>query len=64
MVFASFTGFTSPLRHRATLSSCSWGGHEIWWEVTAVSAQAALDLLPHYVAQRTEATRVADVDIP
>lgn len=63
-MFASFSGFASPLRHQPALASCAWGGHEIWWEVTADSAEAALGQLPRYVAERTEATRVADVQIP
>ncbi len=45
-VFASFTGHESPLRRTPTTASCPFGGHEIWWEVTADSEQAALALLP------------------
>lgn len=63
-VFASFTGHESPLRHTTASASCHFGGHAIWWEVTADSEQAALALLPHYVAQRTTVTPVAPVDIP
>ena len=33
MVFASFKGHDSLLRHRATLASCRTGGHAIWWTV-------------------------------
>ena len=64
VVFASFSGHESPLRHTKTTASCQFGGHEIWWEVTADSQQAALALLPFYVAARSHAVRVADVDIP
>jgi hypothetical protein len=63
-VFASFTGHDSPLRHAPATASCRFGGHEIWWEVTADSEQAALALLPFYVAARTTAVRVTDVEIP
>ena len=63
VVFASFRGFASPLRGRATLASCSAGG-AIWWTVEADDETAALALLPFYVAQRATATRVAEVVIP
>jgi hypothetical protein len=63
-VFAAFKGRESPLRHRATLASCGSGGHAIWWQVEAASEQAALRLLPGYVAERTTATRVSEVEIP
>jgi hypothetical protein len=64
VVFAAFKGRESPLRHRATLASCGSGGHAIWWQVEAASEQAALRLLPGYVAERTTATRVSEVEIP
>ena len=64
VVFASFKGHDSPLRHRATVASCQSGGHAIWWTVDAASEQDALRLLPSYVAERTKATRVSEVDIP
>ena len=35
VVFASFRGHGSPLRHRAALASCAHGGHAIWWTVEA-----------------------------
>jgi hypothetical protein len=63
-VFASFTGHDSPLRHTPATASCLYGGHEIWWEVTAPSQQAALALLPFYVATRTAVVPVAAVEIP
>ena len=63
-VFASFKGHSSPLRHRATLASCRSGGHTIWWEVEAASEGEALALLPGYVAERTTAARVSEVEIP
>lgn len=64
VVFASFKGHDSPLRHRATLASCSSGGHAIWWTVEAKTEAEALRLLPPYVAARTTVTRVNEVEIP
>ena len=64
VVFTSFRGHPSPLRHQTVLASCASGGHEIWWSVDAVSAEEALGLLPFYVASRTTATRVSPVEIP
>jgi hypothetical protein len=64
VVFASFRGLQSPLRHRPTLASCRSGGHEIWWTVESASIDDALALLPFYVAERTTATSVSEVDIP
>ena len=64
VVFASFRGHQSPLRHQATLSSCRSGGHAIWWTVEAASEEDALALLPFYVAERTTATTVGEVEIP
>ena len=64
VVFASFKGHPSPLRHRATLASCRSGGHAIWWTVDADSEEEALELLPAYVAQRTSVSRVNEVEIP
>ena len=64
VVFASFKGHPSPLRHRATLASCRSGGHSIWWEVEAESEADALALLPTYVAERTIVARVNEVEIP
>jgi hypothetical protein len=62
--FASFKGHDSPLRHRPTMASCLFGGHEIWWDVTAGSSHGALALLPSYVATRTEVVSIAAVEIP
>jgi hypothetical protein len=64
VAFAAFRGHESPLRHRATLGSCQWGGHAIWWRVEAASGDLALELLPAYVAARTTATQVSEVLIP
>ena len=64
VVFASFKGHESPLRHRATLASCRTGGHAIWWTVDVASEGEALRLLPSYVAERTTIARVSEVLIP
>jgi hypothetical protein len=63
-VYAAWQGFESPLRHHCTLSSCVDGGHGIWWTVTAPNADAALALLPRFVAVRTTPIRVREVRIP
>ena len=64
VAFASFKGHRSPLRRQSTLASCRSGGHSIWWTVEAASEDEALALLPDYVASRTTAARVDDVQIP
>jgi hypothetical protein len=64
LVFASFKGHASPLRHRATLASCRSGGHAIWWPVDADTEPEALALLPRYVAERATVRRVNEVEIP
>ena len=64
VVFASFKGHHSPLRHQRTLASCRSGGHAIWWTVETASEQEALALLPSFVADRTTVTSVSEVQIP
>jgi hypothetical protein len=64
VVFASFKGHRSPLRHRVTLASCRSGGHGIWWTVDAASEEEALGFLPFFVAERTSITQVSEVQIP
>jgi hypothetical protein len=64
VAFAAFRGHASPLRHRAALASCAFGGHAIWWTVDADGPEQALALLPFFLAERTIATRVDEVDIP
>jgi hypothetical protein len=64
IVFTSFKGYQSPLRHQLTLTSCRSGGHEVWWTVDAASELEALRLLPRYIAVRTTVTRVSQVEIP
>ncbi len=64
VAFASFKGHVSPLRRADAIASCAAGGHAVWWVVEADSAEAALDLLPHYVAQRSTAVPIRKVLIP
>jgi hypothetical protein len=64
IAFASFKGGASPLRRKSTIASCLYGGHEIWWLVDAASAEQALELLPHYIAERSIATPIRKVRIP
>jgi hypothetical protein len=64
IAFAAWKGFDSPLRHRATLGSCAKGGHRLFWVVEAPDANAALAQLPPYVAERTDASEVSEVEIP
>jgi hypothetical protein len=64
VVFNSFKGHQSPVRHQPTLASCRTGGHDIWWTVEAESEEEALRFLPPYVANRTTATLVNEVEIP
>ena len=63
VVFAAFRGFESPLRHGAALASSvpaaiRSGGRWI------VSEETALALLPYFVAERTTAVPVSEVQIP
>ena len=64
VVFASFKGHESPLRQKVALASCRFGRHAIWWTVDATSEEEALRLLPFFVAERSTATRVTEVQIP
>jgi hypothetical protein len=64
VTFAAFKGHPSPLRRHETASSCLTGGHEIWWVVEAETVDAALALLPRYVAERSTAIPVRKVLIP
>ena len=62
--FAAWNGFQSPLRGTSTCSTCSFGAHEIWWNVSADDDREALSKLPKYVAGRTVAIRVAAIEVP
>ena len=56
VVFASFRGHESTLRHGEALASCAFGGHAIFWAVEAADESQALGLLPYFVAERATAT--------
>jgi hypothetical protein len=62
--FAAWKDVSGPLRGTTALATCRRGGHELWWVVEADNPDAALALLPAYVAERTEAVRVDHVDVP
>jgi hypothetical protein len=62
--FAAWQGFHSPLRGRPAASTCLAGGHAVWWRVDAADRQAALALLPPYVAHRAHAIAFREVLIP
>lgn len=64
IAFASWSGFESPLRRQQTLSSCTDGGHSIWWRIEADNREAALAQLPPWVAERSQVARVREVPIP
>lgn len=64
VVFTAFKGHDSRLRHRPALSSCAFGDHAIWWVVDSESEADALALLPFFVARRSTALRVSEVEIP
>jgi hypothetical protein len=64
VAFAAFKGHRSALRHQQALASCDVGGHASWWIVEAASEQRALGFLPFYLAKRTTATRVSQIEIP
>lgn len=63
-VFAAWNGFESELRRTEAMSTCAYGGHEIWWWVSAPDHRAARALLPRFVADMTVAARVAPISIP
>ena len=66
VVFASFRGHESSLRHRDALATCecSPDGHAIFWAVEATDESQALGLLPYFVAERATAIEVKEVRIP
>ena len=62
--YAAWQGFDSPLRHGVAPSSCLAGGHGVWWRVEAPDRDAALALLPRFVARRTMPIPIREVQIP
>jgi hypothetical protein len=68
IAFAAWRGFDSPLRHTHALASCASPAHGaehlLTWTVEADSTDAALALLPPWLAERAEARAVGEVPIP
>ncbi|HEX8646624.1 MAG TPA: hypothetical protein VF715_06960 [Thermoleophilaceae bacterium] len=62
--FAAWAGFISPLRHEPVGSTCLRGGHSLYWMVRAADRAAALAMLPRFVADRTTAIEVREVEVP
>ena len=62
--FTAWHGFQSPLRQGPADCTCLAGGHDLWWRVEAVDRDAALALLPPFLAHRTRAIPVCRVHIP
>jgi hypothetical protein len=64
VAFTAFKGHPSPLRRSPTVASCLSGGHEVWWTVDAEDPDQALAQLPFYVAERSTAIEIREVQIP
>ncbi len=70
VAYAAWRGFDSPLRHESALATCGNGrpdgtaDHLLLWTVDANSKEAALAMLPPWLADRTEVREVAEVSIP
>ena len=68
VAFAAWRGFDSPLRHGSALATCPSDGvegeHLLMWTVEAEGPDAALALLPPWLAERAEVRRVGEVSIP
>ncbi len=62
--FAAWYGFDSPLRHSPALGACLLGEHRLFWTVRATDNHTALEMLPDFVAQRTDALEVRATLIP
>ncbi len=62
--FAAWRGYQSPLRRQPAVSTCLSEDHRLWWRVEAPDADAALALLPPFVAARTVAVRVREIALP
>ena len=57
-------GPREPAPPPPALASCASGGHAIWWTVEAATEADALALLPFFVAERSTAVAVTEVQIP
>ena len=60
----AWNGFHSELRRKPAPSTCAYGGHEIWWTVTASDDREALEMLPRFISDRSLTIRITEVDIP
>ena len=62
--WAAWRGHPSRLHGSDVTCSCVHGGHTIWWDVEAPSAEEALALLPGYVGRSTSVVPVRRVVTP
>jgi hypothetical protein len=62
--WAAWNGHVSPLHGSDVSCTCVQGGHTVWWDVEAASAEAALGLLPEYVARSTRVVPIRRVVTP
>jgi hypothetical protein len=62
--WAAWRGHPSRLHGSDVTCSCVHGGHTIWWDVEAPSAEEALALLPGYVARSTSVVPIRRVVTP
>ena len=62
--WAAWAGYHSELRGTEAGCTCLHGGHLAWWEVDAPDAEAALRMLPPYVAERAQALSMRRVLTP
>ena len=62
--FAAWAGVRSELRGSTALAGCAHGEHRVIWRVEAADAQAALGLLPEFIAARTDVVPVRETVIP
>ena len=64
VVFAAFKGHDSPLRHQPTLASCAPAGTRSGGPSMPQPRRKRSRCCPFYVAERTTATSVSEVEIP
>lgn len=56
---AAWRGSTSPLRTEPAVSSCPFGGHDLWWDVEGAGEDEVLGRLPPFVAERSTVHRTS-----
>jgi hypothetical protein len=64
VAFAAFKGDQSPHRRTTINASCAAAGHDVWWIVEAEAGDAALAMLPHYLAQLCDVVPVRKIRLP